>query len=220
MTGLRESRGASIVHSMYLVGILFLGSGCTDDGGGSDDVPTVSIPPTITLLSDDFSSGSLSNWTIQAPAGQTSVFGNPAPSLLLDGLAGSGSAAVAYSNSSFLATGTLTLALDVNPGDSNATVAIIDFPNPPTINTFASIVDTGVLYSIGGVSKLVNNAAAGGYHRFTFTITSYGIAMWSRDGILQHTGLYSAPTTVQLDLRDLAAGNSGSRFDNVLVTMP
>jgi hypothetical protein len=220
MTDQKESHWASIVHPMFLVAMLCLASGCGDEGGGSNDVPTLDIPPAITLLSDDFSSGNLSNWTIQAPAGQTSAFGNPAPSLLLDGLAGSGSAAVAYSNSSFLATGNLTLSLDVDPGNSNATVDIIESPDPPTIHTFASIVGTGVLYSIGGASKLINYPADGRYHRYAFTITSYGIGMWSRDGIVQHSGAYSAPVTVHLDLRDLAAGSTGSRFDNVLVTVP
>lgn len=195
-----------------------LAAGCGDEEEGNSGGGAAPSGP-IVLLSDDFSSGTLNNWVVQAPVAQASAFGNPAPSMLLDGLAGGGPRAIVYSNSSFLTNGSLTVAVDVNPGNSNATVDVVNMPNPPTIDTFASITATAVLYSIGGNSRVLNYPNDGLYHRFTF-VMGRGVAIWFRDGSVQHSALYAPPMTVRLDLRDLSAGSTGSRFDNVLVTLP
>lgn len=184
-------------------------------GGGSDGAP--SFQP-ITLLSDNFSAGNLNNWTIQSPSASISAFGNPQPSMLLVGASG-GPNAIVTSNTSFLTNGALTIAADVKPGDANATFDIIDAPNPPSVTTFASIVGNAVLYSINGSMTTINYTDDGIYHRFKLTLNS-GIAIWSRDGIAQHNGAWTPPATVQIELRDLGTGTTGSRFDNVLVTLP
>ncbi len=186
-------------------------------GGGDDD--GIVIPPlTVTLLSDDFSSGNLNNWTVQSSSASISSLGNPQPSMLLVG-APSGPNAIVYSNASFLTNGALTIAADVQPGDGNATFDIVDAPNPPSVSTFASVVNNAVLYSINGNSTTVNYTNDGLYHRITLTLNS-GIAIWARDGVVQHTAAWIPPATIQIELRDLGSGTTGSRFDNILVTMP
>lgn len=212
----REVVGWSLVKAI-MWGLLGMGVGCGDGGGGGDyDLPELT-PPIITLFEDSFSSGTLGNWIVEKPSAIASAFGNPAPSLLLVGSA-SQYAAVGSSLTFSTILG-LYMAVDVNPGGGNAAVTIAENTAAVGLDTYASIVDGSVLYSIGGTTMLRAYPATGGHHRYAFEVSS-GMASWSRDGVVQLQVAYSTPARLRVGLQDLGGGTPGSRFDNVRVSLP
>lgn len=190
---------------------------CGGDGGGGGSAP----PPVTTLLQDDFSSGNLSNWTVQG--GNVSVIpgGNPGPSMAMDG---SVTSAGARTNANFSLVSPFTFDFTIDAGHSatvpqNGTISIINNAAPAPISTYVSFTLTAATFAIGGVATTISLTTGGGsltWRRFNFHVdTASGTASWSLDGVVQ----LSAPYTV-LSVHLLLGEQGGGLtvYDNVLVS--
>jgi hypothetical protein len=199
---------------------------CGGDSSSSTvpSIPDFPIPPgpgPITLVSDDWSSGSPSpNWVIvSGPATVDNAVGAPPGSMKVGSTTASGEVRSYYKFNTANSLGGITIQMDAAYLSESPSIKIYDADQlPPSASPVAIAVlfDGAVVYRIGSTIIQQNVVNDGNWHSFTLQIGG-GTGTWKRDGVTQLT----APVTVGWAMIYISSGLDVSVWiDNVIVTAP
>lgn len=197
--------------AFLLLGSIVVNGSCGGDGGDSGVVQAAE-----TLLRDDFSSGNLNNWVVQAGSVTVdSLSGNPLPSMSV-GAGGSAKANIDVFVSSG-ATNAYTFSSDARTTTSTTTGAINIIrkdATDPTPNTFVSFTSTSATFSINGEIQTVTFTGDAMPHTYTFSVEK-NLGTWTRETGERFSAAYAPSSLVHLQVKSDA---DFTLFDNVTIS--
>jgi len=211
---------------------LLVGAGCGGGGDGGDS--------TVTLFSDDFSSGSVtSHWVLSGVStGSGTItsdpsFGDPAPSAWFSkAFDATAPSPKLTSNATFTPDGGLTISFRASTRTAGSAGSLLVWANGGNCQGNVEIFATKVQYAlksgnfnITGTQQVNPDAD---FHTFTFRVSGDGVPSVSRDGQAQLTSQASAACTAASSIFKIEAMINhpddvlgvSANLDDVVVTKP
>ncbi len=204
------------VRAIVVLAVVVAVPACGGSGGGGG----ASV-----VASDDFSVFPGTAWTLNSGSpSQDGGNGNPAPCVACNtGPVDETAESVAtHSTAGGVSISCHVALIGSGPGKARFKVsddAVVGCEASAEVDGAAGTID----YSIGATTSTIATVNDGAFHSFLFSVDSFGVARWFRDGVLIMTQAGFPAGSLRIKLRGSGGGASPTTtalFDNVLVTRP